>query len=127
VARRLKWHFRLRLAKNEYIGVRRRPLQRLDTWPLKAYQPRFLQDVRLTAQRVCPLCVALVWDGDPKHDPWRIATDQPARPVSGRSRGHRGAGARVQTLTDYALRKVAQPLRAAMASRGHGHRTGVLG
>ena len=54
-----------------------------------AHQPRFLQRVRLTAQRWGPVNVALTWDGDPTHDPWRIATDQPAH---------------IETLTEYALR-----------------------
>jgi hypothetical protein len=87
--RQFRWHFCLRLAENEKVGSGQRPLQRLDTWALGAHQPRFLQKVRLTEQRYGPVNIALAWDGDPTHDPWHIATDQPAS---------------IETLTDYALR-----------------------
>jgi hypothetical protein len=83
------WHFRLRLAANEKVRVGRRALQRLDAWELTPHQPLFLQNVRLTEQRYGPINIALTWDGDPAHDPWRIATDQPAS---------------ISTFTDYALR-----------------------
>ena len=89
LARRLHWHFRLRLEANEQVGSGRRQPVRLDSWTLEPYQPCFLQGVRLTQQRYGPVNIALVWDGDPQHDPWRIATDQRAG---------------LQTLTDYALR-----------------------
>lgn len=87
--RQLKWHFRLRLAKNEQVWIDSHRSARLDSWKLSPFQPRFLQQVRLTQQQYGPVNLALVWDGDPDHDPWRIATDQPAD---------------LQTLTDYALR-----------------------
>lgn len=89
LAREFHWHFRLRLAENEKVGVGKQPLQPLNTWKLVAQQPHFLQRVRLTAQRVGPVNLAVAWDGDPTHDPWRIATDQPAC---------------INTLTEYALR-----------------------
>lgn len=89
LVRQFHWHFRLRLAENEMVWVGRRPAQRLDTWTLSAHQPRFLQRVRLTEQRYGPIGIALAWDGDPTHDPWRIATDQAAG---------------LDTLTEYALR-----------------------
>ena len=87
--RQFHWHFRLRLADNEKVWLGKRPAQPLNAWTLVAHQPRFLQRVRLTAQRFGPVNVALTWDGDPAHDPWRIATDQPAH---------------LDTLTEYALR-----------------------
>ena len=87
--RQLHWHFRLRLAESEKIWVGHRSSQRLDTWPLVAYQPRFLQKVRLTEKRYGPISIALAWNGDPAHNPWYIATDQPAG---------------LKTLTEYALR-----------------------
>lgn len=87
--RRYHWHFRLRLPENETIRTGRAAPQRLDTWTLEPFHPRFLQRVRLTAQCYGPVNIALAWDGDPTHDPWRIATDQPAG---------------LQTLADYALR-----------------------
>ncbi len=87
--RQFHWHFRLRLADNEKVWLGKQPAQPLNAWTLVAHQPRFLQRVRLTAQRFGPVNVALTWDGDPTHDPWRIATDQPAR---------------IETLTEYALR-----------------------
>jgi hypothetical protein len=89
LVRQFRWHFRLRLAENEKVWLGQRPPQPLNAWTLVAQQPRFLQRVRLTAQRVGPVHLALAWDGDPTHDPWRIATDQPAR---------------IKTLTEYALR-----------------------
>jgi hypothetical protein len=89
LARQLDWHFRLRLEASEQVWSGRRPPVRLDTWELEPYQPHFLQRVYLTQQRYGPVNVALVWDGHPSHDPWRIATDQPAG---------------LPTLTDYALR-----------------------
>jgi hypothetical protein len=85
----LHWHFRLRLAESEKIWVGHRSPQRLDTWSLVAYQPCFLQKVRLTEKRYGPVNIALAWNGDPAHNPWYIATDQPAG---------------LQTLTEYALR-----------------------
>jgi hypothetical protein len=87
--RQLKWHFRLRLAKNEQVWTDSHQSARLDSWKLSPFQPRFLQQVQLTQQQYGPVNLALVWDGDSNHDPWRIATDQPAN---------------LQTLTDYALR-----------------------
>ncbi len=87
--RQFRWHFRLRLADNEKVWLGKQPSHPLNAWALVAHQPRFLQRVRLTAQRWGPVNVALTWDGDPTHDPWRIATDQPAR---------------IETLTEYALR-----------------------
>jgi len=87
--RQLKWHFRLRLAEDEYVWSNQHQSARLDSWKLLPFQPRFLQQVRLTQQQYGPVNLALVWDGDPDHDPWRIATDQSAN---------------LQTLTDYALR-----------------------
>lgn len=89
LAHQFHWHFRLRLAENETVWVGRRPSQRLDSWTLVAHQPRFLSHVRLTAQQYGPIDIALTWDGDPTHDPWRIATDQVAR---------------LNTFTEYALR-----------------------
>lgn len=89
LARRLHWHFRLRLEANEQVWSGRRQPVRLDSWKLEPYQPYFLQGVRLTQQHYGPVNIALGWDGDLQHDPWRIATDQPAR---------------LQTLTDYARR-----------------------
>jgi hypothetical protein len=89
LARRFRWHFRLRLAENETIFADSAAPQRLDTWILTPHHPSFLQNVRLTAKRYGPVNIALAWDGDPDHDPWRIVTDQPAH---------------LQTLTDYALR-----------------------
>lgn len=86
--RQLHWHFRLRLAENESIWVERRRMS-LAQWPLQPYQPCFLQGVELTDQRYGPVNVAMAWDGQATHDPWRIVTDQPAEG---------------QTLTDYALR-----------------------
>lgn len=87
--RHLHWHFRVRLAENEYVWAKHRTGARLDSWVLTPYQPRFLQQVGLTAQRYGPVNLALVWDGQPTHDPWRIASDQRAS---------------LQTLADYALR-----------------------
>jgi hypothetical protein len=84
----LHWHFRLRLAENEYVwsdGQR----ACLDSWELESYQPCFLQRIELTDQRYGPVNVAMGWDGDPSHDPWRIASDQRAE---------------LLTLTEYALR-----------------------
>ena len=89
LAHQFRWHFRLRLAENETVWVGRRPSQRLDSWALVAHQPRCLSRVRLTAQRYGPIDIALTWDGDLTHDPWRIATDQTAG---------------LDTLTEYALR-----------------------
>lgn len=89
LARRFRWHFCLRLAENETIFADSDMPQRLDAWSLTPHSPRFLQNVRLTAKRYGPVNIALAWDGDPAHDPWRIVTDQPAQ---------------LQTLTDYALR-----------------------
>lgn len=89
LARQLHWHFRLRLEASEQVWSGRRQPVRLDSWTVAPYQPVFLQGVRLTRQRYGPLHIALAWDGDPQHDPWRIATDQPAS---------------LQTLTDYTLR-----------------------
>jgi hypothetical protein len=89
LARQLHWHFRLRLEADEWVGSGHRQPVRLDHWKLEPYQPHFLQGVRLTHQRYGPINIALVWDGEPQHDPWRIATDQPAC---------------LKTLTDYALR-----------------------
>jgi hypothetical protein len=87
--RQLHWHFRLRLAENEYVWSGLRQRAHLDRWQLVPHQPRFLQAVRLTAQRYGPVNLALGWDGDPTHDPWRIASDQPAC---------------LQTFADYARR-----------------------
>lgn len=87
--RQLKWRFRLRLPKDELVWSGNCQPARLDSWKLAPYQPRFLQDVYLTKQKYGPVNLALVWDGDPNNDPWRIATDQYAD---------------IQTLTDYALR-----------------------
>lgn len=87
--RQFHWHFCLRLAENEMVYVGRAVPQRLDAWTLTSHHPRFLQKVRLTAQRYGPVNIALAWDGDPTHDPWRIATDLPAQ---------------LSTLSDYALR-----------------------
>jgi len=87
--RRLHWHFRLRLVENESVWSGHRQPARLDSWKLAPYQPCFLQGVRLTQQRYGPVNVAMTWDGNPDHDPWRIATDQRAS---------------WQTFTDYALR-----------------------
>jgi hypothetical protein len=89
LARQLHWHFRLRLEANEQVQVGRRQPVRLDSRPVEPYQPYWLQAVHLTQQRYGPVNVAVAWDGDPQHEPWRIATDQPAN---------------VQTLTDYAHR-----------------------
>lgn len=89
LARQLDWHFRLRLAENEYVSSGRRQPVRLDSWVLQPHQPSFLQKVRITKQGYGPVNVALSWDGDPTHDPWRIVSDQAAGP---------------QTLADYALR-----------------------
>jgi hypothetical protein len=87
--RQLKWHFRLRLPEDEYVWSGDQQPARLDSWKLAPYQPRFLQQVRLTKQQYGPVNIALVWDGEPDHDPWRIATDQQAD---------------LQTLVEYALR-----------------------
>ena len=87
--RQLKWHFRLRLPEDEYVWPGDQQAARLDSWKLVPYQPRFLQQVRLTKQQYGPVNIALVWDGEPDHDPWRIATDQQAD---------------LQTLVEYALR-----------------------
>ncbi len=89
LAHRLHWHFRLRLEADEQVWSGHRQPVRLDRWKLEPYQPHFLQGVRLTLQHYGPVNIALVWDGDPQHDPWRIATDQPAG---------------LETLTDYARR-----------------------
>jgi hypothetical protein len=86
--RQLQWHFRLRLAENEYVWVDQQRIC-LEQWPLQPYQPCFLQGVELTDQRYGPVNVAMAWDGQTDHDPWRIVTDQPAEG---------------QTLTEYALR-----------------------
>lgn len=56
---------------------------------LTPYTPRFLQRVRLTAQRYGPVNIAQVWDGNPAHDPWHIVSDERAT---------------LHTLTDYARR-----------------------
>lgn len=88
LARQLRWHFRLRLAENEYVWAKGRR-QRLDSLALAPYTPRFLQRVRVTDQRYGPVNVALVWDGDPAHDPWRVVSDERAT---------------LHTLTDYARR-----------------------
>jgi hypothetical protein len=89
LSRQVGWHFRLRLAENEAVWCGQRQSARLDSWELQPHQPRFLQRVRLTKQRYGPVNIALSWDGDPSHDPWRIVSDQPAR---------------LQTLADYAQR-----------------------
>jgi hypothetical protein len=89
LARQLQWHFRLRLEANEQVRSGHRQSAPLSSWKLEPYQPEFLHGIQLTQQRYGPVNVALVWDGNPQHDSWRIATDQPAS---------------VQTLTDYALR-----------------------
>jgi hypothetical protein len=89
LARQVHWHCRLRLEENERVQVGRRQPGRLDSWPVEPYQPYWLQAVHLTQQRYGPVNVVLAWDGDSQHEPWRIATDQPASP---------------QTLTDYARR-----------------------
>jgi hypothetical protein len=89
LARQLDWHFRLRLEANELVWSGRRQPVRLDRWELGPYQPHFLHRVYLTQQHYGPVNVALVWDGQPHHEPWRIATDQAAG---------------LPTLTDYALR-----------------------
>jgi hypothetical protein len=89
LAQDLRWHFRLRLAENETIWTRRRLPAPLNSWALAPAQPCFLQNVRLTKQRYGPVHLALLWDGDPSHDPWRIASDQPTT---------------VQTLAEYACR-----------------------
>ena len=86
--RQLQWHFRLRLAENEHVWVDQQR-KGLAQWPLQPYQPCFLQGVELTDQRYGPVNVAMAWDGQTDHDPWRIVSDQPAE-------GH--------TLTEYALR-----------------------
>lgn len=87
--RQLDWHFRLRLAENESVSVRGQLPMPLTHWKLKPFQPRFLQRVRLTAQRYGPVNLALAWDGMPTHDAWRIVSDQPAN---------------LSTLVEYALR-----------------------
>lgn len=74
--RQLKWHFRLRLAEDEHVWSNQHQSARLDSWKLLPFQPRFLQQVRLTQQQYGPVNLALVWDGDPDHDPWRIAINQ---------------------------------------------------
>lgn len=90
LARRLHWHFRLRLAENELVFEHKQgPSRNLDQWLLRPARPRFLQHVYLTQQRYGPVNVALVWDGDPTHDPWRIVTDQRAS---------------LRTLAEYAAR-----------------------
>jgi hypothetical protein len=89
LARQLHWHFRLRLEASELVWTDQPEPVPLTSWELCPYQPRFLQEVSLTQQRYGPVNVALVWDGDPTHEPWRIATDQPAN---------------LHTLSDYALR-----------------------
>jgi hypothetical protein len=78
LCRHFRWNFRLRIAENEYIWLNQHTRRRVDSWPLEPYQPRYFQQVRLTDQRYGPLNLALGWDGDPAHDPWRIVTDQPA-------------------------------------------------
>jgi hypothetical protein len=89
LAHQLHWHFRLRLEASELVWSGRRQPVPLDSWTLVPCQPHFLQRVHLTQQRYGPLNVAMLWDGHPQHDPWRIATDQRAGQ---------------QTLSDYALR-----------------------
>jgi hypothetical protein len=89
LARELKWHFRLRLAENEYFSTVQQGLAPLNSLPLTPAQPRFLHNVCLTQQSYGPVHWALMWDGDPTHDPWRLASDQRTGP---------------QTLIDYALR-----------------------
>jgi hypothetical protein len=89
LADQLHWHFRLRLTESEYVWLSDRQPARLDSWSLSPYQPCFLPAVRLTQQGYGPINLALVWDGHPQHDPWRIASDQEAGP---------------QTLAEYALR-----------------------
>lgn len=89
LARELHWHFRLRLEDNEQVWSGGRASRRLDSWSLKPYRPCCLQEVRLTAERYGPLHIAMVWDGDGTHEPWRIASDQRATP---------------HTLAEYALR-----------------------
>jgi len=89
LARELKWHFRLRLAENEYFSTAQQDLAPLNSLPLTPTQPRFLHNVRLTQQSYGPVHLALMWEGDPTHDPWRLASDQRTSP---------------QTLIDYALR-----------------------
>ena len=86
--RQLHWHFRLRLAENEHVWVDQQRMG-LEQWPLQPYQPCFRQGVELTDQRYGPVNVAMAWDGQTDHDPWRIVSDQPAEG---------------QTLTEYALR-----------------------
>jgi len=87
--RQLRWHFRLRLEDNEYVGSGSRQRRRLDSWELEPYQPHCLQGVRLTDQGYGPINIAMGWDGDARHEPWRIASDQRATP---------------STLAEYALR-----------------------
>lgn len=89
LARELKWHFRLRLAENEYFSASQRGLAQLNSMPLTPTQPRFLQNIRLTQQNYGPVHLALIWDGDPAHEPWRLASDQHTKQ---------------QTLMEYALR-----------------------
>ena len=87
--RQLRWHFRLRLEDNEYVWSGARQRRRLDSWELEPYQPHCLQGVHLTDQRYGPINIAMGWDGDAHHEPWRIASDQRATP---------------NTLSEYALR-----------------------
>ena len=76
LARDLGWHFRLRLAENEYFSTGKHDPVPLSSVALIATQPRFLQNARLTQQAYGPVHLALIWDGDPTHDPWRLASDQ---------------------------------------------------
>jgi len=89
LSRQLDWHFRLRLAENESVWSGQRQPARLDSWELQPHQPRFLRKAQITQQRYGPVNIALSWDGDPTHDPWRIVSDQSASP---------------HTLAEYALR-----------------------
>ena len=89
LSRQLHWHFRLRLVESEHVWSGRRQSVPLSNWSLQPYQTCFLQRAQLTEQRYGPVNIAMAWDGEPTHDPWRIASDQRADP---------------QTLTDYAFR-----------------------
>jgi hypothetical protein len=86
--RKLGWHFRLRLTEKECVWIDRQRCG-LESWALLPYQPCFLQDVLLTDKQYGPVSIAMTWNGDVKHDPWRIASDQQANP---------------NTFSDYALR-----------------------
>ncbi len=87
--RKLNWHFRLRLTEKECVWMDAQQRRSLESWILLPYQPYFLQDILLTDQKYGPVSIAMSWDGAPKHDPWRIASDQQANP---------------NVISDYALR-----------------------